>query len=106
MVRDHLGDLVGADDLMSNPMIVCRNGKTGATAEIPKSALIHMTDWKPIADGENPPEWTPEERARAIALLEAEKASDDATPEPGPAETSAPRTTKSKAADTAANKEA
>lgn len=126
MVRDHVGDLGGEDDLMSNPMIVCRNDKTGATAEIPKSALIHMTDWKPIAEGENPPPWTPEERARAITLLEAEKAGapDDAAakaePEPDTsaeqqpipdappaAESSTPaRTTKSKAADTATNKEA
>lgn len=40
-------------------LIPCRNSETGATAEIPETALPHMSSWQPIdqdpADGEQAP---------------------------------------------------
>lgn len=38
---------------MPVPLILCRNAVTGAEAEIPKTALIHMSDWQPL-DGAAP----------------------------------------------------
>lgn len=33
---------------MPVPLINCRNSKTGATAQIPETALPHLPDWEPI----------------------------------------------------------
>lgn len=90
---------------MPVPFIYCRNEVTGATAEIPETALPAMSDWVPAERPAPPPEDTAATRA-ARAAAEASSAGSGepdqpAFPEPQPTT----RTAKSKAADTAKNTE-
>lgn len=71
---------------MPIPFIPCRNKVTGATAEVPQTALPHMTDWVPLdqddpdAPASAPPAAEPE-RQPAPRTTKPRKAADTATTE-------------------------
>lgn len=66
-------------------IVPCRNTETGAEGEVPESALPHLTNWVPLdqADTDPPADATPDE------------------PPDGQQATPAPRTARSKAAESA-----
>lgn len=87
---------------MPVPLITCRNSETGATAQIPETALPHMSNWKPIGDEDAV---DPSARTQ-LTDPPAPPPSDEAKGEPGrPADDasakSARTSTRSKAGDTA-----
>lgn len=77
---------------MPVPLIKCRNRQTGATAEIPETALGHMTDWVRL-DRDPEPDSDFEATAQDQQTT-AEPATATEQPEPQPSEP----TRKSKAA--------
>lgn len=89
---------------MPVPFIYCRNEVTGGTAEIPETALSHMSDWVPTERPAPPPEDTAATRA-ARAAAETPPAGSGEPDPPAFTEPPTTRTAKSKAADTAKNTE-
>jgi len=76
---------------MAVKLIPCRNRETGATAEIPETALPHMTSWEPIESG------TEKDTAEAAA---ADITSDPDVPSPDDPKTPARKSKAAKATTT------
>lgn len=69
---------------MPVPLIPCRNTVTGATAEVPETALQHMTDWVPLGD-EQPDEIGPNPVFAEGGVIPAEAAAAEDRPAGPPA---------------------
>lgn len=78
---------------MPVPFVACRNKVTGALADVPETALIHMTDWVPIEDEPTEKPWSAPAEPKPDTSTVQNTAGDPAEP--------AARTAKSKAAPSA-----
>lgn len=86
---------------MPVPLIPCRNTVTGAVAEIPETALDHMTDWQRLDTADAGDETDDPATGQSAAQHPADLTSDPAPPAADDDTAPAGTTRKSKAAKAA-----